>query len=355
MGRRPFIMGMSKSAIITWLLLLSHLAVAQKGGESTYSFLGLTNSARVAALGGEVVSLMNDDINLIYHNPALLTPGMHNHLALNYVNYFAGVNFGYAAYGMYREGIGSFAAGIHYVNYGTFDRTDEYGQILGTFRASEYALNLVYSRSIIDTLLTAGVNLKPVYSSFEDYSSLGIALDAGVTYHNPATLTTVGLVARNMGVQLTTYTGTREKLPFELQAGVTQGLAHAPFRFSVTCQNLERWDLTYEVHGSEDFNPVGGEAEKSNFDIFGDKLMRHLVFGVEFLVGEKFHLDLGYNYKRRKEMKVSARPGMVGFSWGFGLRVSKFHISYGRSSYHLAGGTNHFSLTTNLSDFYRRK
>ncbi len=114
-----------------------------------------------------MVSLVDDDINLVFHNPALLTPGMHSHLTLNYVNYFAGVNFGYASYGHHKEGWGTFAAGIHYVNYGTFDQTDEFGQVLGTFRASEYALNLVYSRSIIDTFLTAGINLKPIYSSFE--------------------------------------------------------------------------------------------------------------------------------------------------------------------------------------------
>ena len=82
--------------------------MAQKGGESTYSFLGLTNSARVAALGGEVVSLMDDDINLVFHNPSLLTPGMHNHLNLNYVNYFAGVNYGYASYGYTVEGYREF-------------------------------------------------------------------------------------------------------------------------------------------------------------------------------------------------------------------------------------------------------
>jgi hypothetical protein len=339
--------------IIFFLGLIPAQSWAQKGGESTYGFLGLTNSARVAALGGEVVSLLDDDINLVFHNPALLTPGMHNHLTLNYVSYFAGVNFGYASYGYHREGIGNFAAGIHYVDYGTFDQTDELGEVLGTFRASEYALNLVYSRSIIDSMLTAGVNLKPIFSSFERYNSLGIAMDVGLVYMHPATLTTLAVVAKNMGLQLTTYTGVREKLPFELQAGITQGLAHAPFRFNITCQNLERWDLTYKQE--EDDNPIGEEAKKSGFDVFGDKLMRHMVFGVEFLVGEHFHADLGYNYKRRKEMSVSARPGMVGFSFGFGFRISKFHIAYGRSSYHLAGGTNHFSLTTNLSDFYRKQ
>lgn len=341
-------------ASIGFLVLLSQSGMAQKGGESTYSFLGLTNSARVAALGGEVVSLMDDDINLVFHNPALLSSGMHNHLNFNYVNYFAGVNYGYASYGYSRENIGNFAAGMHYVDYGTFNRTDELGQDLGTFRASEYALNLVYSRSIIDTFLTAGVNLKPIYSSFEQYNSFGIALDAGITYHNPRTRTTVGLVAKNMGTQITSYTGSREKLPFEILAGISQGLAHAPFRFNVTYQHLERWDLTYSKKEDESFTSLGEDVEKSGFDVFGDKLMRHLVFGVEFLLGKNFHVDLGYNYKRRQEMKVNARPGMVGFSMGFGFKISKFHFAYGRSSYHVAGGTNHFSLTTNLSEFYRK-
>jgi hypothetical protein len=343
------------AAIAVFQVLLLSAAIGQKGGESTYSFLGLTNAAKVAALGGELVSLMDDDINLIYHNPSLLTPQMHNNLTLNYVDYFAGVNYGYAAYGYTREGIGNFAAGIHYVNYGTFDRTDELGQSLGTFRASEYALNLFYSRSIIDTILTAGINLKPLYSSLEQYSSFGIAVDAGITYHNPRSLTTVAVVVKNLGGQFTTYAGEREKIPFELQAGITQGLAHAPLRFHVTLQNLERWDLTYEKADQTAVSSLGDEAERSGFDIFGDRLMRHLVFGAEFLIGKNFHVDLGYNYKRRQEMKVTARPGMVGFSWGFGFKVSKFHIAFGRASYHLAGGTNHFTLTANLSEFYRKQ
>ena len=42
-----------------------------------------------------------------------------------------------------------------------------------------------------------------------------------------------------------------------------------------------------------------------------------------------------------------------GFSWGFGIRISKFHLNYGRASYHLAGASNHFSITTDLSSFSR--
>lgn len=182
-----------------------------------------------------------------------------------------------------------------------------------------------------------------------------MAMDVGIAYNNPNTRTTIGLVSKNMGMQITSYTGIREKLPFEIQAGITQGLAHAPFRFNLTYQHLERWDLTYTKTGDNEFNSTGNEVEKSGFDVFGDKLMRHLVFGVEFLLGDNFHIDLGYNYKRRQEMKVNAKPGMVGFSAGFGFRISKFHFAFGRASYHLVGGTNHFSLTTNLSEFYKKQ
>jgi hypothetical protein len=340
--------------ITIFLLLLFQGVLAQKGGESTYSFLGLTNAARVAALGGEVVSLRDDDINLVFHNPGLLTEGMDRNLNLNYVNYFAGVNYGYASCAYAMEGVGTFAAGIHYVNYGSFDRTDELGVGQGTFRASEYALNLVYSRVFLDSSFTAGVNLKPIFSSLEQYTSFGLAVDIGASYSLKRSLTTFGLVLKNMGAQISSYTGTREPLPFEIQAGITQGLAHAPFRFTITFQHLERWDLTYRLPSEEPALIAGTEIEKSTFDAFGDKLMRHMIFGTEFLIGENFHVDLGYNYKRRQELKVNARPGLVGFSLGFGFRVSKFHIAYGWSSYHLAGGTNHFSLTTNLSEFYKK-
>ena len=344
---------MIRGKIITlFLLLLCQIALAQKGGESTYSFLGLANAARVAALGGEVVSLRDGDINMVFHNPALLTYEMHNNLSLNYVNYFAGVNYGYASYAYSVSDIGNFGAGMHYVNYGTFDRTDELGNIQGTFKASEYALNLFYSRSFLDSALTAGVNLKPIFSSLEQYTSFGLAVDLGVSYHLSSSLTTFGLVLKNMGAQITSYTANRESLPFEIQAGITQALAHAPFRFTLTFQHLERWDLSYTLQ-DDDVSFSGGDSETSGFDAFADNLMRHVVLGTEFLIGKNFHVDLGYNYKRRKEMMVNARPGMVGFSAGFGFRVSKFHFSFGRASYHLAGGTSHFSLTTNLSEFYR--
>jgi len=90
---------------------------AQPGGNA-FQFLDVTNSARVASLGGKAPSIYDDDLNMPFHNPALLNDQMHNHFVLNYVDYFAGINYGYASYARTYDGIGNVALGIHYLNYG---------------------------------------------------------------------------------------------------------------------------------------------------------------------------------------------------------------------------------------------
>jgi hypothetical protein len=50
-------------------------------------------------------------------------------------------------------------------------------------------------------------------------------------------------------------------------------------------------------------------------------------------------------------MVYDENPGTVGFSWGFGLKISKLHFSYARSAYHLAGSPNQFTVLTRFSDW----
>ena len=349
---------MHRNIILISLFLSVTLNIfAQVGGNYTYAFLNLTNSARVASLGGKSVSLWENDLNLPFHNPSLLNPEMNNHLVINYVGYFTDIKYGYTSYARSYGDKGNFAAGLHYINYGNFTAADLYGTKTGTFNASEYALNLIYSRTI-DTSFHIGINVKPIYSIFENYNSFGLAVDLGFTWHNPEKLFTASFVLKNMGTQIITYyDGNREPLPFEILAGVSQRLKHAPFRFSLLLQHLQKLDLTYKspVEQKTEIDPFTGMPFKTNkFEVFTDKLMRHAILGVEFLPGENFYVNLWYNYLRRQELKIPSRPAMTGFSWGFGARISKFHFSYGRATYHLAGGSNHFSLSSNLSEFYRK-
>ena len=180
-------------------------------------------------LGGSNVSLQSADLNMAYHNPALLSREMNKSLALNYVNYFAGINYGMAMYSESFPGTGNFAAGLTYLNYGTFTETDISGVITGTFRASEYAFSIIYSREI-DSSFSVGINLKPVLSYLERYTSFGFAFDIGANWHNTSNLFSAGLVIKNAGYQITTYAGEpHQNLPFEIQAGISQRLAYAPF------------------------------------------------------------------------------------------------------------------------------
>jgi hypothetical protein len=163
-------------------------------------------------------------------------------------------------------------------------------------------------------------------------------------------------VVKNIGKQWTTYHVGHEPLPFEIHLGYTKKIEHAPFRISFTFTHLEKWDLTYTDPSVPVTDPItGAPLEKSKFSRFTDKLARHVVFGGEILISKNFHIRTGYNYKIRQELKLASHPGITGFSFGFGLRISRFHFSYGYAKYHAAGGPNHFTISTNLSEFYSRR
>jgi hypothetical protein len=338
--------------VIVGLVIASVQLKAQIGGTHTYDFLNLINSARVASLGGDVVAINDNDFNLTYHNPALLTPEMNHSMVLNYVNYFTDVNYGYAAYASKLKDYGIFSGGIEYINYGDFIAADEKGIVTGEFKAAEYAINLIYSRAI-DSTFRVGVNVKPIISTLEKYTSLGLVADFGVVYNKPQSLFSAALVVKNLGAQLKSYTDERESMPFNIQLGFSQKLKHAPLRISVTLDHLNKWDLTYDKPEEESsLDPLSGEEQsESGLDKFADQFMRHIIIGLEFNPLENFYVRAGYNYRRRQEMIIETKTSTIGFSWGFGIKISKFHLSYGRATYHLAGASDHFSITTNLDSF----
>ena len=343
------------SFFILYSLFFTFHSRAQVGGSATYSFLDLTPTPQVAALGGKVNAVPGSDPSLAFYNPALLDSTANDYLSLNYMNFFAGINFGYVAYSRSYRGVGNFAAGIHYANYGKFTEADESGLITGDYFAAEYAFNLTYSRFLpwLDSALLVGVNVKPLISVFERYTSYGLLADIGVTYRHPGQLFTAALVLRNMGGQLTPYAnGGREPVPFEIQLGLSQRLQHAPFRISLLVQHLERLRLGYNKVNPDPApgqTPISEGDLKKGFDLYLDEALRHLLVGVECFPFQGLTLMASYNYNRRQEMKIDSHAGMVGFSWGLGIHVSRFHINYARSSWHLAGASNHLSVSVNLS------
>lgn len=341
-------MGKKTLNILLFSIIMSS-SFSQTGGDNIYEFLNLTHSGLVSSLGGSNVSLPCNNLNLAYHNPALLNQGMNKSLALNYVNYFAGINYGLAMYSRSYPGTGNFAAGLTYLNYGSFTETDASGIITGDFSAAEYALSLIYSREI-DSLFTVGLNFKPVLSHLEKYTSFGFAFDIGASWHNRSNLFSAGMVIKNAGYQVTTYAGEqRQKLPFEIQAGISQKLAHAPLRFSITLKHLEKFDLTHQYKKS--VVTVNNDQVSSEF---AQNLMRHVILGAELIPHKNFYFSAGYNYQRRRELQVDSNVSSVGFSWGFGINTSWLDIEFGRAMYHLAGSSSHVSLIVRPDNIYKK-
>ncbi len=337
-------------------LLLQELSLfAQVGGRGTYDFLNAPVSARVAALGGSVVPVDDGDITLSLSNPALIKPGMHNQLGLAYVNYFADINYGSVQYARTFESLGSFAASLQYYNYGTFDYADEGGERDGTFTAADMAFTIGWGREL-DSNFSIGANMKFVNASWESYNSFGIAVDVAGTYQNQNGWL-FSLTARNIGSELKSFLpGEPSLMPFSMQLGLSKRLDHVPFRFIVVYDHLEKWDLTYDdpLDLAGNIDPITGERrEKDGMSEFADQFMRHIILGGEFYIGNNLILRGSYNYKRRQEMKIPDKLGMVGFSWGLGIRLNRFHLSYSRSAFHVVGSPNYFTITTNLDSFGR--
>lgn len=337
------------------LLILGFPSHAQTGGNSVYKFLNLTSSARAAAVGGNFMAVNDGDLSLALFNPSIISPEMNNNLSMSFVDYFAGVNYGFASYANSFDKIGSYATTIQYISYGDFTYADQNGITAGNFTASELALNFGWGRQL-DSLFTIGANMKFIYSGFEEYQSYGLAVDVAGSYVNPERRLIVSLIARNIGTQLKPYVSSNtERLPLEISLGMSQRLKHMPFRYSILLTNLQKWDLSYDDPNDPNnkVDPITGEVvESDNVSNFLDNAMRHVVIGGEFLPTKNFTLRFGYNYQRRQELGVYNKMGMVGFSWGIGLRISKFQLDYSRATYHLNGSPNYFTIRTNLSELF---
>ncbi len=343
-----------RNLICLGLLIFQINAQAQIGGTHIYEFLDLPSSARATALGGSSIAVMDDDLTLGLGNPAILNSKMHQQISFNHSFHLANTSHGYVSYGhQYDPWDITFNAGIQYMSYGDFVQADEFGNVIGDFKANEFAINIGAAKQVYDRL-RVGANVKLITSQFASYNSLGVAADIGAFYQDTSGLTTAALVIRNIGTQLTTYRDdNQETLPFDIQFGLTRRLRHLPFRIGVTFHNLHRGNITYDDPNQVEPNSLFGEEQQGEnlVGLFVDNLFRHTIFNGEFLLGKKenFNIRLGYNHFRRRELTVaSASRSLSGFSLGFGFQVKRFKISYGHQFYAIAGGNNHISITSKL-------
>lgn len=331
------------------IFLLGTVAYGQVGGKSVYKFLNLVVSPRQAALGGKVLTIYDQDVNQANFNPASINPEMDNHLSVNYGSYYGEVRYGTASYAYtYDRHVQTFHAGVNYVNYGKFDGYDENGLATSSFTGSEIALSFGYAYNIPFTNFHLGASGKLISSSLESYSSFGGAVDLGGVYIDEDNDINCALVIRNFGMQFTRYEDTREKLPFEVMAGISQELANVPIRWHLTLENLQQWKVSFANPARAQSNIDGGSTpEKVSF--FNNAL-RHVIVGAELFPKKGFNIRLGYNFRRGEELKLLEQRSFSGISAGVGLKMGRLKFDYSYSRYSLGANTSLFGLTINFAE-----
>lgn len=341
---------MLKKIVLTLHLLLAFIGWAQIGGEHTFQFLNLISSPRQAALGGKTLTNADYDVTQALYNPAAINPEMDKQMALNYVSYLGSVSYGTAAYAHnFNKKLKTLHAGVTYINYGSFQGYDENGVKTNDFSGNETALSLGYATQIKGyPNIHLGANAKVITSKLEQYSSVGIATDLACMYINPETKFQVALVLRNLGTQLTTYSGVKEPLPFEVALGVSKRLENVPIRWHLTFDNLQKWPIA-NANPSRIKTDLEGNVTKENVNFVTD-FIRHTMFGLELFPEKGFNLRLGYNFRRGQELRIEEQRNFVGLTAGFSVKLKRFRFSYTHAKYSGFDNSNLFGIHLDLGN-----
>ena len=322
-----------KNIIFYFFIAIPLFAIGQSG-ENAFNFLRLPYSARVAGLGGNNISIIEDDITLAMHNPALLANVSDKTINISYMSYMsdsklAGVAFS-KSFG--ERSIGAVSA--RYVDYGSFDGYTEDNIYTGSFSAKDIEIAATYSY-LLSNYWSGGVTGRFIYSKYETMSAIALGVDLGINYYNPDKELSASFVLKNLGAQVKAFEEKNEKLPIDVQLGISKKLPHAPIRLSLTLTNLHKWS-------KDDFYNADGSKDNTS-----DLLLKHIVIGADALLGKNFYASLGYNFRASKELSAGGNK-WDGLSVGAGLNINKVKFGASYSKLHVSSSSFLFNLSYSL-------
>lgn len=310
-----------RKVIIATILLLSVLTVKAQESQTAYNFLRLPVSAHVAALGGDNTTLIEDDPTLIFHNPALINNVTDRTMNLNLMTYMKGATTASASYMQAAGERGTWGVIGQYMGYGSMKETTASGQQTGEFSAKDIAVGGSFAYALSERF-TGGITAKFIASYIGQYNSLAAGVDLGLNYYDSEGELSLSAVARNLGGQLSAYEDDFERMPLDLQVGITKRLLRSPLRLSASLVRLNDWEYG-----------------------FG----KHIVIGADLLLSQQFYIAAGYNALRAAEMKIQEGDGSsahgAGLSIGAGLQLQKLKLNVAYAKYHVSSSSLVFNIS----------
>ena len=312
---------MKKGLLVVISVLLSAIGIHAQESQEVYSFLRLPVSAHVAALGGDNITLTDDDATLIFHNPALICDVSDKSLNLNFMTYMEGAKTASASFVKAYKERATWGVSAQYMDYGTMKQTTVDNIETGDFSARDIALAGTFAYLLSDRI-SGGITGRFVTSHLASYNSAAVAVDLGLNYADEEHGWSLSAVAKNLGGQIKAYEDDFERIPLDLQLGVSKRLIGSPLRLSATLSRLNNWDQGF---------------------------IKHLAVGADLLLGENIYVAAGYNFRRASEMKISDNDGEsnhgAGLSLGAGLQLERFKLHVAYAKYHVSASSLLINVT----------
>ena len=340
-------------AFIFFNLLVGFSSFSQvTGGQSSFSFLQLSNSAKVAAIGGDNVSSFGTDPTMVYKNPALLTKEMSNIASMNVSSYVSGVKNSTAQYVFDHSKIGPVSVGLNYINYGVITRRNEGGTNEGEFFANDFVLHT--SKSFQQDNFSIGFTPKIASSFIEKYSAVAIATDIGGAFKHPSKDFVIGMTIQNIGLVMKNYTEAKSKLPFNVSAGFSAKPKHMPLKISVTAHHLQQFDIVYDDPNNRNQSVFVSDSVEYKVPL-GAKILRHFTIGGEFIFHENFNVRVGYNFQRRRELRLDDKSGGAGFSFGMMMKIRGYQFDLTKVYNNYAGRPLYLTVHIDFDKIIKKK
>ena len=313
-----------KKGVFVVIFVLTAIILRAQESQEAYSFLRLPVSAHVAALGGDNITINDNDPTLIFHNPALIAGVTDKSLNLNYMTYMEGCKTASASFVKSYKERSTWGMSAQYMDYGKMKQTTVENIDQGEFSAKDIALAGTFTY-LLGNKVSGGITARFISSTIGSYSSAAVAIDLGINYLNEETGLSLSAVAKNLGGQVKAYEDEFERIPLDLQIGITKRLIGSPLRLSATLTRLNNWD---------------------------QGLIKHLAIGGDLLLGSQFYVSAGYNFRRSSEMKINDSEGDsnhgAGVSLGGGIQLQRFKLNVGYAKYHVSASSLLFNVTYSL-------
>ena len=303
-------------SIATAAFALSIFATSSFSQTRGFHFLRNTIGARAASMAGAFTAVEND-LYAIATNPAALAGITKKQGTVDYVNSVLDIQSGFGAY-VHPLAAGNIAVSLFYKDYGSFDKSDEFGNSVGSFSANSLVLSAVFARQYTKKIWY-GAGVKFIHSGIDVHTANAFAFDAALFYHSDIFENLkIGGGIYNLGKATTAFIDTKEELPTRIEFGVSKTLAHLPLRYSLTVRQFL----------GEDFQ---------------------LAAGGEFKLSENLFFRLGYNSLGQDQKLENSSDRFAGVSTGFNInKKKKYLIDYSYASWGTVGSLNRFSWTFQL-------